>query len=194
MKIFNMLHEKENPFANETPLWMIMPDSAIVRSGNPFFVPDFDDKFEAFPALAVRLDRLGKSVAPRFAYRYYNEMTAAVTVRASGLLRKLRDAAMPWDRAVIFDKSCFLGNYINSEEFFSAKTIDFRIGEHQLSFPLEEKKESIDTTISAISRENIIKMGDILLIPLTSEGFELHPQMDLSALINENNLLDIRIK
>ncbi len=38
------------------------PDSALLLPGRPMFYPDFGGEWVAFPMLAVRLNRLGKSV------------------------------------------------------------------------------------------------------------------------------------
>lgn len=194
MKIFNLLHNEEIPDGVKSPLWIIMPDSAIVRSGNPFFVPDFDSKFSAFPALAVKISRLGKSVAPKFAHRYYHEVTAAVTIRATNLLQKLREAGMPWDKAAIFDKCCMIGDFKAIDDNWYPDSIRAVIGSESYTFIETDLKEQIDTVISAISQDNILKIGDIVIIPLTPDGTHLKPLIDIHAAINNETLLEIKVK
>lgn len=194
MKIFNILPGEETSDFSADSLWFIMPDSTIVRSGNPFFVPDFDDKFEALPMLAVKISRLGKGVASRFAPRYYNEMTTAVTMRASNLLSSLRNAGMPWDKAVIFDKSCFLGDFLKTEDFLTAENITFKFGKDEVTYTLSDLIQRINDTIMHVSRDNIIKMGDIILLPFCHKGFPLHPGSDVDVVVNNASVLDIRIK
>ena len=46
-----------------------IPDSSLLRSGQPFFIPDFAGEFRAMPSAVVRIGRLGKGIAPRFAVR-----------------------------------------------------------------------------------------------------------------------------
>lgn len=194
MKIFNILPGEETSDFSADSLWFIMPDSTIVRSGNPFFVPDFDDKFEALPMLAVKISRLGKGVASRFAPRYYNEMTVAVTMRASNLLSSLRNAGMPWDKAVIFDKSCFLGDFLKTEDFLTAENITFKFGKDEVTYTLSDLIQRINDTIMHVSRDNIIKMGDIILLPFCHKGFPLHPGSGVDVVVNNASVLDIRIK
>ena len=45
----------------------VIPDSAIQKSGKPFFVPDFASRFQFSAAAAVHVCRLGKNIAQRFA-------------------------------------------------------------------------------------------------------------------------------
>lgn len=101
MKIFAVIHNygntsKDSPMGTGDPAWYEMPDSSILRTGNPFFVPDFDTEFLAFPSICYRIGRLGKSIARRFADRYIDSATVAVAVVASNRLRDLREQGMPW--------------------------------------------------------------------------------------------------
>ena len=58
----------------------LLPDTALLMRGRPFFVPDF-----AWPCTVqlhgvVRIARLGKNIAPRFAYRYYDAVSVGATL------------------------------------------------------------------------------------------------------------------
>lgn len=53
----------------------IIPDSAIGRDSQPWFLPDFGEAWRGYDAVAVRVSRLGKSIAPKFAERYVDAMT-----------------------------------------------------------------------------------------------------------------------
>lgn len=192
MKIFNISETCSDAAVN--PVWFYMPDSTIVRSGNPFFIPDFDDKFEAYPALALKINRLGKSIAPRFIDRYFCEATLAITVRATHLLDKLRDAGLPWTPAVNFDKSCFLGNFIEFLTLMADGCITLHTGKDSYQISVEGIHEIIRQNISQISCNNIIKTGDIFLMPLAAESFILEQGMVLTATSANSKLLEMRIK
>lgn len=53
----------------------VIPDSAIGRTSQPWFVPDFGSGWRARRALAVRVGRLGKCIAPAYFSRYIDAMT-----------------------------------------------------------------------------------------------------------------------
>ena len=55
----------------------LMADSSILYTGRPFFVPDFAQEFVATPTIVVRMNRLGKCVAPKFAHRYWDALLPA---------------------------------------------------------------------------------------------------------------------
>ena len=192
MKIFNILPAE---FASSVAdlIWFFMPDSTIIRSGNPFYVPEFDDRFEAYPALAIKINRLGKSIAPRFVHRYFCEASFAMTVRATSLLERLRSAGLPWTPAVNFDKSCFLGDFTDFNALCE-KGINLQIGDETVSYSREEMMSRIESVISSITSDTIIKTGDIVLMPLSVEGFILNPGINIDATAGDTKLLEIRIK
>lgn len=53
----------------------VIPDSAVGRISQPWFVPDFGSEWRAHLALAVRVGRLGKGIAPRYFDRYVDAVT-----------------------------------------------------------------------------------------------------------------------
>ena len=57
---------------NTEPVVFMKPDSAILKDGKPFFIPDFSNEIHYETELVVRIKRLGKNIAPRFANRYYD--------------------------------------------------------------------------------------------------------------------------
>ena len=53
----------------------LMADSALLRTGRAMYLPEFAHTMVAAPAVIARIDRLGKHIAPRFARRYWKEVT-----------------------------------------------------------------------------------------------------------------------
>ena len=68
------LHNKElgHTHENKEPVIFLKPDSAILKDGKPFFIPDFSNEVHYETEVVVRICRLGKNIAPRFAHRYYD--------------------------------------------------------------------------------------------------------------------------
>lgn len=193
MKIFCITGNGTGTAAGN-PYWHMLPDSTLLRSDNPFFVPEFDSKFQAYPAIAIRIDRLGKSIAPRFAHRYYNEATVAVTVRAENLLRELRDAGLPWDRAVAFDRSCLIGDFQPAERVLNAEKATLCIGEENLDFNIRQLKSGINDIIAKVSENNTLKTGDLILLYASDRGLTIYQGKNLTASTDSLKLLEIRIR
>ena len=57
-----------------------MADSSVLYTGRPLFIHDFASGFMAAPSIVVRMGRLGKCIAPKFAHRYWDAFTAAFAV------------------------------------------------------------------------------------------------------------------
>lgn len=53
----------------------VIADSAMTRSGQPWFVPDFGRDWRSRKAIALRVSRLGKEIGLKFAGRYFDAVT-----------------------------------------------------------------------------------------------------------------------
>ena len=58
------------------------PDSALLLPGRPLFYPDFGGDWHACLFLAIRINRLGKSVSEKFAPRYYDSFFARASLHS----------------------------------------------------------------------------------------------------------------
>ena len=85
-------HNKELHHSLELsePTIFMKSDSSLLKDGKPFFIPDFSSEVHYETEIVVRIDRLGKNIAERFAHRYYNEVTVGIDFTARDLQNKLR--------------------------------------------------------------------------------------------------------
>ena len=75
-------HNKELNNENPSePVVFMKPDTAVLRNNKPFYLPDFSDEIHYETELIVKINKLGKSISEKFAYRYYDEI---------GLLKAIR--------------------------------------------------------------------------------------------------------
>lgn len=177
-----------------SPVWYEIPDSAISRSGNPFFVPEEGGEYVAFPAAAFRICKLGKSISKRFASRYYDEATIGFSVVAAGLLRELRAASLPWTAAIAFDRSCLLGNFIPISAFKDIQSVEIECGDDRFSYHTADSETSLAEAINVISAGNTLKTGDIILAPLSPKGTILRTGERLTVKSTFSTILDINLK
>lgn len=202
MKIFAVIHNygnspAEGALAGEgEPICYQMADSSILKSGNPFFIPDFDESFVGFPSIVYRVGRLGKGIAPRFAARYIDAWGIAVAVVATGTLKRLRSHGFPWTEAVSFDRSCLLGNLKPIDTLNNNEVMEIACGDAALSYSPRLLRRPIDEIVSLLSRQNTLKNGDLILCGLTPDGLPLLPDRKLEArsTTSETKFLDINIK
>lgn len=162
------------------PIWTIISQSAILQGGNPYFVPDFATRFEARMTLAVRIGKLGKSIAPRFASRYVDSVAPAMVFVAADRLNLLLEENLPWTSAISYDRALALGKFKPMDirdipGCMCTLRLDLADGFNETIYAPASIGPSLDETISAISRDNTLKTGDLLLIGLSGRGPEATP-------------------
>ena len=110
-------HIKElNHERPENPLFFIKPDSAILQRGQPFFYPDFSTEIDYELEVVVRINRLGKNIQPKFAYKYYNEVALGIDFTARDLQRQAINKGNPWTMAKGFDDSAVVSEFVPLSE------------------------------------------------------------------------------
>ena len=87
------------------PLFFLKPDTALLRNNDPFYIPDFTQEVHYECELVVRIDRLARHIAPRFAHRLYAEVGLGIDFTARDLQREAIANGWPWERAKGFDYS-----------------------------------------------------------------------------------------
>lgn len=174
------------------PQAYLMTDSCILYTGRPFFVPDFAQTFVATPAIVVRMNRLGKCVAPKFAHRYWDAFTAAFTVRAC---HSDDNRLTGLDRA--FDGAAIVGEWVPVDGLQDVAHVPVVISVNGLEVAnrcLADMQHPLEELIAAISTRCSIKMGDMLFTGDTAPGFTLAPGMHLTATIGDVQVLDVKVR
>lgn len=202
MKIYSLIRTYQSsekvdaPMHGHSPAWYVMPESAVLRTGNPFFVPDFDTEFKAYPSLCLRIGRLGKGIAPQFAARYIDGWTMAVAVVAAGRLRTLREMGEPWTEAVSFDRSCWIGNLQPIDSLINYNAFTIECSQSRAVYNTGKIFPCKEDIISLLSRHNTLKNGDLVLAGLLPEGITLTPGSRVLIQTEEKDLglIDINIK
>ncbi|MDE6668824.1 MAG: fumarylacetoacetate hydrolase family protein [Muribaculaceae bacterium] len=201
MKIFALVNNHPQqcapgPLAEGPLVWDMLPDSCLLRSGNILFLPDLTHRYEAVPTLAVKIGRLGKSVAPRFAYRYVAEVTVALHIRDLTRLDALREAGLPWSMSWGFDRSLVTGNFVPADDFAALDDMKVDVTDTVSRTVADSLGMTIDLphVIEAVSRDNTLKNGDLILPSLAPSGLVLQPGQLLSASLDGYPLLEVKIK
>lgn len=180
MKVFVEVNNYGIAKENESKGWYFLADSAVTNTGKPFYLPENLGHVTVSLAPAVKLSRLGKFIASKFAPRYYNEFAPAIHFRLPELEKKLISQELPVDASRSFDKSLFVGNFM---PFDRDLELSLEINDRKVcEFHFQNLKLSIDELIEKISVMNTIKIGDILL-----------PGMSDEIVINRGDLLEVKL-
>lgn len=193
MKIFVIDNNSKNNCPTLPVSWYFLADSSLTNSGKPFFLPDFANKFEAIPVVAVKINRLGKSISPKFANRYYSEYAGGIHFRAKDLLEELRGSQLPADKACSFDRSLIMGEFLPLAIGQPCDMTMTKNGETVAFFSLQPLLHTMGKILQEVSGANTLKMGD-LIIPALPEGTEIKIGDILQLHAGDVTLLTVQIK
>ena len=110
------------------PVVFLKPETALLKNGKPFFLPQFSDRIEYETELVFHISRLGKNIAPKFAHRYYDAVTVGIDFTARDKQAEARASGSPWDIAKGFDYSAPIGQFLPlPEQPRKADNLDFSL-------------------------------------------------------------------
>ncbi|MBQ8283352.1 MAG: fumarylacetoacetate hydrolase family protein [Paraprevotella sp.] len=193
-------HNKEldgTLYKPEEPVIFTKPDSALLKDGKPFFIPDFTQQCDYETELVVRICRLGKNIAPRFAHRYYDAVTVGIDFTARDMQRKFRKDGLPWELCKGFDGSAVVGDFIAKEELPAIQEIPFRLdinGETVQQGYSGDMIHSVDDIIAYVSRFFTLKIGDLLFTGTPVGVGTAEIGQHLQGYIQDRKVLDFNVR
>lgn len=158
----------------------LVADSAVCADNMPLFVPDGAWMCQA--RMALRIDRLGKSIKPQFARRYYGAFTLVNYLRRADSLAPEGGAI---DQCVIHGRWLPIGD--------AAPEVAVEVADLRYGGVVEVDFSAIDEAISELSRLSTFKTGDIIILPNPILSFTPSPQSAFKGLINSEEVLNFRI-
>jgi 2-keto-4-pentenoate hydratase/2-oxohepta-3-ene-1,7-dioic acid hydratase in catechol pathway len=204
MKIFAVgmnyaAHNKElnHTFINMEPVIFMKPDSALLKDGKPFFIPDFSSNVHYETEIVVKINKLGKSIDERFAYRYYDEMTVGIDFTARDLQNNLREKGLPWEISKGFDGAAVLGEFIKLDKVGNIQNIDFHLNIDDKTVQKGNTGDmifTVDKIISYASRFFTLKIGDLIYTGTPVGVGKAEIGNHLEGYIGERKLLDFYIR
>lgn len=191
-------HAKEmNSSVPESPMFFMKPDTALLKSPAEFYHPDFSNEIHFECEVVIRIDRVGKNIAEKFAHKYYNEIGLGIDFTARDLQAKCKEKGHPWEIAKAFDNSALI-----SSEFINKKDVDLS----DLSFRLEKNGEivqqgstsdmifNIDRLIAHISRFITLKVGDLIYTGTPAGVGKIAIGDSLKGFIGAKEMFSVEIK
>lgn len=127
-------------------------DSCLLNGRKPFFMPDWSQEIGVTPCLILRVSRLGKEIAYKFADRYYDAIAPGEDFVAMDKLREAQAEGKPWTQALAFDYSLAIGEWINNDELSATLSLN------------DELIISPQEAIVEASKLMTIRQGDLIYI------------------------------
>lgn len=189
------LHANEN-LPNEPTIFM-KPDSALLKDGKPFFIPDFSSQIDYETVLVIRINRLGKNIAERFAHRYYDAVTVGIDFTARDLQRKFRLDGKPWELCKGFDNSAVIGDWVPIENVSNVQQIHFHLdidGRTVQEGNSADMLFCIDQIIAFVSRFCTLKIGDLIFTGTPVGVGPVEINNHLQGYLEEKKVLDFYVR
>ena len=103
-----------NELASERQWEMVLKaDSCLLNGRKPLFMPEWTKELGVTECMILRVSRLGKEIAPKFASRYYDAVAPGADFIALDLAREAEKAGRPWTEALAFDYSLAVGEWMS---------------------------------------------------------------------------------
>lgn len=183
-------HHRHNTALLLPPAVDLIPDSAITLPNRPLFLPDFDFEWMASFYLAVRISRLGKGIASRFADRYFDAATLAMKLLPVTLMQDLSHPGRSLDVTNLFDGALSIGSWIPLPQPGTSLAITVNGACSDVAGFIESARVAVE----AISRFTTLKQGDIILPLLLDPQIAIRTGLTVTASIGNAEVINLRIK
>lgn len=139
-------------------------DSCLLNNRKPFFIPEKDAQIRMTPCIVLRVSRLGKHIAPKFAGRYYDAVAHGADFADERLLERARETGGSWTRAIAFDYSLAVGEMKDRVDESCKLQVS---GVHSQEGQMREAASLVITPEEAVARASevmTIRQGDLIYI------------------------------
>ena len=205
MKIFGIgmnyiQHNKELDgalYKTEAPVLFTKADSSLLKSGKPFFVPDFMGRIDYEAELVIRICRLGKNIPQRFAHRYYDAVTVGIDFTARDVQQLLREKGLPWDLSKSFDGAAAIGEWVGKDKFVDVQALRFHLdinGQTVQEGCTADMVFGIDEIVAYISQYFTLKTGDVIFTGTPAGVGPVHIDDHLEGYVEERKVLEFNCK
>jgi 2-keto-4-pentenoate hydratase/2-oxohepta-3-ene-1,7-dioic acid hydratase in catechol pathway len=140
-------------------------DVSLLRPGTPFFYPAFSSEIHFECELVVKINRVGKNIAEKFAHKYYSEIGLGIDLTARDLQKICKKNGHPWEIAKSFEGSAPISKEFLNKEKLNLENIEFRLKQNGKIVQHGNSKNmifNIDQLISYVSKFMTLKKGDLI--------------------------------
>ena len=169
-------------YRNGATEMVLKGDSCLLNGRKPFFMPDWSEAVGVTPCMILRVSRLGKEIAPKFADRYYDAVAPGEDFVALDILREAEETGKPWTKALAFDYSLAIGEWISNDEMSATKLLN------------DELIISPEEAISEASKVMTIRQGDLIYIQAKQDPKPVQKEDVLRVEIEGEEKLYCKIK
>lgn len=164
----------------------LAPDSAVIYRSNPWFMPEDGDSdaWQAQFFVGAVIARLGMNIAPKFANRYFNNITVATHPHNA-----TADVSVEWSR----DGSVIKGVDIPADRLTDSLAVSVD-GSPAVSFAKSEITDLLEKAVCRASALVTLKTGDIVFVPVDIPPVNLSQGTDFGLFLNQSLILKFKTR
>ncbi|MFN4972640.1 MAG: fumarylacetoacetate hydrolase family protein [Bacteroidota bacterium] len=180
----------------ENPVIFSKPDTALLKNGEPFYLPDFSNDVHHEVELVIRINKMGKKIQEKFARSYYTEIGLGIDFTARDVQSKLKEKGLPWELAKAFDGSAPLGDFI-SVEGIDLNDIHFSLKKNGVEVQKGHTAHmifSFDQIVSFVSQYFTLRVGDLIYTGTPAGVSRVQAGDVLEGFIENNRMLMCEVR
>ncbi|MBE8727036.1 fumarylacetoacetate hydrolase family protein [Flavobacterium hungaricum] len=192
----NHIEELKNERPSE-PVVFMKPDSAVLLKQHPFVIPEFSEDVHHEIEIIIKINKVGKYIEPKFAHKYYDEISVGIDFTARDLQSKLKEKGLPWEKAKAFDGSAVVGDFLPKTDFVSMENLNFELRNNNETVQKGNSEMmlwKIDELISHVSQFFTLKIGDIIFTGTPAGVAAVKPNDVLEGFLEDKKLFRIQVK
>ena len=185
--------ENERP---ESPVVFLKPDSAILPKNHPFFIPPFSNDVHYEVEVLIKINKVGKHIAARFADKYYDEVGLGIDFTARDVQAHCKEKGLPWEKAKAFDGSAVIGQFFPKEEF-DLENLSFQLLKNNKVVQDGNTKAmlwKIDELIGYVSQYFTLKKGDLIFTGTPAGVGKVSENDELTGIMEGKKSFQIKVK
>ncbi len=181
----------------DEPVVFLKPDTALLSKEQDFYLPEFSQDVHHEIELVVRINKAGKHISPKFAHKYYDEITLGIDFTARDVQQKLKGKSLPWEKAKAFDGSAVIGNLISKKIFPSIENIIFELRKNDQAVQTGNTADmlwTVDELIAHVSEYFTLKTGDLIFTGTPQGVAAVKPGDVLEGFLAQEKLFSLHVK
>jgi acylpyruvate hydrolase len=180
----------------ENPVVFSKPDTALVKNGEPFYLPDFSNDVHHEVELVIRINKMGKKIGEKFARNYFSEIGLGIDFTARDMQQRLKEKGLPWELAKAFDGSAPIGAFMDVTNMVLTD-INFSLtknGELVQAGNTAQMIFSFEQIVSFVSQYFTLKVGDLIYTGTPAGVSKVNIGDKLEGFIGEKLMLTCEVK
>jgi 2-keto-4-pentenoate hydratase/2-oxohepta-3-ene-1,7-dioic acid hydratase in catechol pathway len=179
------------------PVIFLKPDSAILKDGRAFYVPDHLGSVQHELEIVLRICKNGKHISPKFAADYYDQIGLGIDFTARDLQTKLKNKGLPWELAKGFDGSAVLGEFVPKSQLGDMMNLQIELqvnGQKRQAGNTRDLLFSFEAIIAFVSQYFTLRQGDLIYTGTPAGVGPVQPGDKLEGYLNGQKMLAFEIK